>query len=559
VINDSVLYKGFELSVSNRLRKNLKALKRVDPELAGRVALPVASDHIPEHQGKTYLRVHRTLHPLGLTADQRTAACSDTIDAEDVLVFGIGTGDLVDSALLGRKGKVVVWDRDPWLLRKLLDRKDYRRAIDHGKLVLKLGASLVAECESLRSLPRIDHPLLAQVYKNEHLLLRDGISEKRALICAGTLFVDDLAEALRAEGYSVYSWDLNRLAKEELVWGALQVKPNLVAAINYSYGLAEMCTALGCPLFVWEIDPSTDLLQPLARRADNAHVFTWRKAHVELFQKGGFGHAEHLPLATNPARRRPIALTAEERAHYTAPVTFIGASMLDQANRFQELFLRAYADFKGSEPAHRTEGQALLNAVLTAQRKDFSRYLVPTLAQRAFPEFLEALSNKPQATDPFMLVGEIAAAEKRLSYVAALGQQGVEVWGDDGWKAIERFGVKHRGAAGHNKDVTALYNTSSIHLDIGRIYQSDIITMRVFDVLACGGFVLAEHSNDLAECFEIGTEVDCYRNQEEMVAKVAHYLAHPDEAAAIAKRGQARVLADHTIQARVSHMLGRLT
>ena len=530
----------------------------MDPELAGRVALPVASEHIVQHQGKSFLRVHRTLHPLALTPEQRSEASAGTDASDDVLVFGIGTGDLVDTALAGRQGRVIAWDRDPWLLRKLLDRKDYRRALNNGKLVLKLGASIVSECDTLRALSRVDHPLLAQIYKNEHALLNDGVGEKRALVCTGTLFVDDLSDALRAEGYTVYSWDLKRLAKEELVWGALQVQPALVAAINYSYGLAEMCTALGCPLVVWEIDPSTDLLQPLARRADNAHVFTWRKAHVELFKMGGFGHAEHLPLAANPTRRAARSLTSEERAHYTAPVTFIGASMMEQANRFQELFLRAYADFKGGGEGARAEGQALLNAVLAAQRKDFSRYLIPALAERAFPEFIESLKNKPQATDPYMLIGEVAAAEKRLSYVASLGGQGIQVWGDDGWKSLERFGVKHRGAAGHNRDVTAIYNTTSIHLDIGRIYQSDIITMRVFDVLACGGFVLAEYSDDLAECFAIGVEVDCYRTQDEMVAKVNHYLANPQEAVAIAQRGQARVLADHTIAARVHHMLKRV-
>ena len=58
--------------------------------------------------------------------------------------------------------------------------------------------------------------------------------------------------------------------------------------------------------------------------------------------------------------------------------------------------------------------------------------------------------------------------------------------------------------------------------------------MRVFDVLACGGFVLAERSPALAELFEIGAEVECYASADELEAKVAHYLAHPEAARAIA-------------------------
>jgi spore maturation protein CgeB len=543
---------------SPRLGKNLNALKRIDSELVGRISLPVSSDHVVKRDGKTFLRVHRTLHPLQLSAEQANDALTGVEADDDLLLFGIGTGDLVDLCLSATKGRVIVWDRDPWLVRQLLERKDYRAVLESGRLVLKMGASLVSEADSLRSLTRVVHPLLGQIYRNELRILDEPLRAKRALVCAGTLFVDDLSDALHAEGYSVYTWDLSRLAKEELVWAALQIGPSLIAAINYSYGLAETCAALGCPLVIWEIDPSTDLLQPLARRADSMRVFTWRRDHVELFEKGGYGAAEHLPLATNPERRKPVVLDEADRLHFGAPVAFVGASMVGQAQKYKTLFLEAYADFKGGGKGARAGGEALLEAILAAQRNDFSRYLVPALAPRAFPDFVAELGRRPQTSDPFMLLGEIAAAEKRLSYVAALAGHGVQVWGDEGWRALERFGVRYRGPAGHNADLTAIYNAATIHIDIGRIYQSDIVTMRVFDVLACGGFVLAEYSDDLADCFEIGREVECYRTQDELVEKVAYFLAQPKEARAIAARGQTRVLRDHTITARVQHMLSTL-
>jgi spore maturation protein CgeB len=79
--------------------------------------------------------------------------------------------------------------------------------------------------------------------------------------------------------------------------------------------------------------------------------------------------------------------------------------------------------------------------------------------------------------------------------------------------------------------------------------------MRVFDVLACGGFVLAERSEALAELFEIGVEVDCYANADELEAKVELYLREPERARAIAVRGREAVQRRHTVAARVRHML----
>ena len=83
--------------------------------------------------------------------------------------------------------------------------------------------------------------------------------------------------------------------------------------------------------------------------------------------------------------------------------------------------------------------------------------------------------------------------------------------------------------------------------DIGRIYQSDIVTLRVFDTLACGGFLLAEYSDALAELFELNVEIVSYRSLEDLQEKVQYYLSHPDEARSIAEKGRAAVIKRHDL------------
>ena len=114
------------------------------------------------------------------------------------------------------------------------------------------------------------------------------------------------------------------------------------------------------------------------------------------------------------------------------------------------------------------------------------------------------------------------------------------------------------GPAGHRDELTAIYSTDAIHVDIGRIYQNDIVTMRVFDVLACGGFCLAEWSPDLEELFVLGEELDAYRDLEELLQKTEHWLnAGPEARRAVGARGRARILKDHTIQQRIRRILAR--
>ena len=83
----------------------------------------------------------------------------------------------------------------------------------------------------------------------------------------------------------------------------------------------------------------------------------------------------------------------------------------------------------------------------------------------------------------------------------------------------------------------------------------DIVPMRIFDILACGGFVLAEHSQEIGQVFEIGESIVTYRNLEELLSKADYYLRHPQEAQEIAERGRKAILRDHTIAGRVGHML----
>ena len=336
-----------------------------------------------------------------------------------------------------------------------------------------------------------------------------------------------------------------------------RLRPRVIAAINYTEGLAELAATHGCRLVCWEVDPTTSAPPRClaAAASESAFLFTYRRAQVAELRAGGFNHVEYLPLAADLDRRAPVPLTAGERARYGTPVSFVGSSMQPQAAGFRQSFVATVAAAARPGANAAADGAALLDEVLAEQRRDFTRFVVPEVLERRAPELARA---RPDLLSQLARwAGEIAAAEKRLAYIGRLGRFGVCVWGDDGWRAAQSAGLAchYRGPAGHGLELTKIYCASLINVDVGRVYQDDMVTMRVFDVLACGGFVLAERSPALAELFEIGVEVECYASPDELEAKVAHYLAHPDAARAIALRGREAVCARHGIDARVAHML----
>jgi spore maturation protein CgeB len=536
------------------LRQSLEALGRRDPELCERICWPVESDHVVlEESGDVTYRLHQGRYRLSLDPDAVDSALPAADPApRTIFVFGVGLGEQVDALLSSTHPEtaIVAWERDPWLVRLALGRNDWSRDLASGRLRLLMGSDLV---EALRDggappAPIVFHPFLSIVYRNEKALLDGAAARPLALLCAGGLFADDLAAALTAAGFAIYTVDVRRLSEDELARTVRRLRPAVIAAINYTEGLAEFAAAHRCKLLCWEIDPATSALPPCRTDTDDAFIFTYRRANVDEFRAAGFVHAEYLPLATDPRRRAPILLTDADRERYGAPVSFVGSSMLPQSEGFRQAFLAGLTGM-----ATTADATAVLDEILAEQRRDFSRYAIPDALVRRCAELGRA--DPRRLATLARLAGELAAAEKRLAYVSRLGPAGIRVWGDEGWRAAEPSGASYRGPAGHAVELTKIYGATLINLDVGRLYQDDIVPMRVFDVLACGGFVLVERSPALAELFEIGVEVDCYGSADELEAKVAFYLAAPERARAIALLGQQAVRRRHDIAGRVRHML----
>ena len=157
-----------------------------------------------------------------------------------------------------------------------------------------------------------------------------------------------------------------------------------------------------------------------------------------------------------------------------------------------------------------------------------------------------------------MLAGEIAGSEKRLATIANIGGFSPKVWGDAHWEAVEQYGVEYMGFAGHLYELNKIYTGAKINIDVNRIYQMNIVPMRVFDVLACGGFLLTEYSDELGRIFEVGKHLETWRDVDELRDKIRWYLAHDKERQAIAKSGREWVLQRHTISQRIAHMVHEL-
>ncbi len=81
------------------------------------------------------------------------------------------------------------------------------------------------------------------------------------------------------------------------------------------------------------------------------------------------------------------------------------------------------------------------------------------------------------------------------------------------------------------------------HIDIAQSYANNL---RLFEATGTGALLVTDWKENLHEMFEIGKEVVAYRDLDECVQVIKHYLDHDDERHAIASSGQRRTLQSHT-------------
>jgi len=122
---------------------------------------------------------------------------------------------------------------------------------------------------------------------------------------------------------------------------------------------------------------------------------------------------------------------------------------------------------------------------------------------------------------------------------------------------VRAFGKGWESGEISQEEMIRIYSRSRITLGFAGVGDSDEIFClkgRDFEVPMSGGFYLTQYHPELEHWFEIGKEIACYSNIDDLTEKIHYYLAHPEEAQEIRENGRRRALRDHTWAGRFEHV-----
>jgi spore maturation protein CgeB len=129
------------------------------------------------------------------------------------------------------------------------------------------------------------------------------------------------------------------------------------------------------------------------------------------------------------------------------------------------------------------------------------------------------------------------------------------VHGDKGWNRI--LGGRHniKPPLNYYRELPVFYNTCRINFNATHLQMKEAVNQRVFDVPACGAFMLTDYQKSIDELFDAGKEIVIFREREEIPGLVKYYLNNPEKREAVSRKGMERVLKQHTYKHRIAALI----
>lgn len=337
----------------------------------------------------------------------------------------------------------------------------------------------------------------------------------------------------------------------------LQKPLAFVFSINFFPAISYTCEKLKVPYVCWSVDSPVPELFSNALRNSYNRIFLFDRAQYDFFSPVNPDCIYYLPLATNVNRWEEIVLsmTDADFETYGGDVAFVG-SLYTEKCKYDKLTLSDHT-------------RGFVDGLMEAQLKVFGCNFIPeSLTEEVIREIAGADPDFYRSDDVFTDISrylvahqyigmKLAAVERERTLRFLCERFPVKLYTRSDASALSKADC--RGGVSTLAEMPKVFHASRINLNITMRPIETGLSLRIWDVLGCAGFLITNYQAEIPEYFEIGKELETYETLEELEEKIRYYLSHEEERVEIAINGYEKVKNYHTYEKRLAQMLKLLT
>lgn len=377
----------------------------------------------------------------------------------------------------------------------------------------------------------------------------------------GSLCEPDIIESFKRLGLDVYEETIEITNKNLLPSDCISYTSDTIVnggfsfvfSINFFPWLSDLCEIAHIVYISLIVDsPVMELYSKSLSNSFN-RVFLFDQMLFNEFESYNPGHIFHVPLATNVTRNDMVISQASpaDKTRFTSDISFIGSTYQEKC----PLNSAVLPEFE----------QGYIDGLIEAQLGVYGYNFIEECITDEFAD--KIISCMP---DPYIFPAGSRKCNKALvaqQYISVkVGEQerlralrmlsdlfNVDIYTRSDTSSMPN--IHNKGFARSLTEMPLIFNNSRINLNITCKSIRSGLSLRIFDVLGCGGFLITNYQTELPYFFDIGKDLVAYDSLENLKELCAYYLEHDNERKAIAQNGYNKVKSLHTLDIRLLQII----
>ena len=341
-----------------------------------------------------------------------------------------------------------------------------------------------------------------------------------------------------------------------LVDAALQEKPfDCVFTVNFYPSISDLCNVYHIRYISWVVD--SPVLELFASSISNEwnRVFVFDRRQYEDICEFNPARIFHYPLAVDTRAKQDViaeAVSSGSAKKFACDLSFVGSlySEKDPMNDLKD----ASQYLKG-----------FLEGICEAQLKVYGYYFADELLSGGIiDDFKSCVENYYTMKCDNHLTDKVIIGQYYLgNHITSLERQRLielvaENHPTDVYTRSDTGPIKSANCRGGCQTLTempVIFHESRININPTSKAIRSGIPLRVFDILACEGFMLSNYQTELCELFVPGEDFVYYDSIEQVPELVNYYLDHENERREIAHNGYIKVKEQYSYMVRLNGLL----
>ena len=337
---------------------------------------------------------------------------------------------------------------------------------------------------------------------------------------------------------------------EKLETFLLEHKFNCLISYLFIPEVSDLCQKYHFPYIGWVYDsPLISLYHKSATNQCN-YIFLFDQSEYEHLKPLGIPHLYYLPMGVNLSRTGALDITSEDEKRFTCDISFIG-------NLYEDNSYNSFIYYFPEDIAAELKLYLVKNLCNWHKIKPW-----PRLSQKATDFMVQNLgadkwNRESMELDLYLgllLLSRKLAEMDRITVLNALAEHyTVDLYTRSNCSYIRNVQV-HQGVD-YYTDMNKIFYLSRINLNITLPSIETGMPQRILDIMGSGGFVLTNYQREIEDYFEIGKEIEVFRDLDELMEKVPYYLSHEEERLQIAMNGYQKVRKCFSYIHQLTHIL----